>query len=94
MHLVLLRVEGLTGWIGLLVVVQNIFTSLFNSLIFDFRGGWMYVLGVGVAGGTLLQAGLRPAANKFHLMMATGMHVADELSAAVNPATVSARRAT
>jgi O-antigen ligase len=31
--------------------VQNIFTSLFNSHIFDFHEGWMYVIGVGVAGG-------------------------------------------
>jgi hypothetical protein len=38
----------------LLVVVQNIFTSLFNSHIFDFHEGWMYVLGVGVAGGMTL----------------------------------------
>jgi hypothetical protein len=38
------------------VVVQNIFTSLFNSHIFDFHEGWMYVLGVGVAGGMVLKA--------------------------------------
>jgi len=37
-------------------VVQNIFTSLFNSHIFDFHEGWMYVLGVGVAGGMVLKA--------------------------------------
>jgi hypothetical protein len=36
--------------------VQNIFTSLFNSHLFDFHEGWMYVLGVGVAGGMLLRA--------------------------------------
>ena len=48
--------------VGLLVVVQNIFTSLFNSHIFDFHEGWMYVLGVGVAGGTLLKQGFRGAA--------------------------------
>jgi O-antigen ligase len=36
-------------------VVQNIFTSLFNSHIFDFHEGWMYVLGVGVAGGMVLK---------------------------------------
>ena len=47
----LFRGEGLANWIGLLVVVQNIFTSLFNSHIFDFHEGWMYVIGVGVAGG-------------------------------------------
>jgi O-antigen ligase len=50
-HLLLFRGDGLANWIGLLVVVQNIFTSLFNSHIFDFHEGWMYVLGVGVAGG-------------------------------------------
>lgn len=55
-HLLLFRGEGLVAWIGLLVVVQNIFTSLFNSHIFDFHEGWMYVLGVGVAGGMILAA--------------------------------------
>lgn len=55
-HLLLFRGEGLVAWIGLLVVVQNIFSSLFNSHIFDFHEGWMYVLGVGVAGGMILAA--------------------------------------
>ena len=55
-HLLLFRGEGLAVWIGLLVVVQNIFTSLFNSHLFDFHEGWMYVLGVGVAGGIALRA--------------------------------------
>jgi O-antigen ligase len=53
-HLKLFRGEGLAAWIGLLVVVQNVFTSLFNSHLFDFHEGWMYVLGVGVAGGMVL----------------------------------------
>ena len=56
-HLLLFRGEGLAAWIGLLVVVQNIFTSLFNSHLFDFHEGWMYVLGVGVAGGMVLASG-------------------------------------
>jgi O-antigen ligase len=56
LHLLLFRGEGLANWIGLLVVVQNIFTSLFNSHIFDFHEGWMYVLGVGLAGGMVLKA--------------------------------------
>ena len=55
-HLLLFRGDGLVAWIGLLVVVQNIFTSLFNSHLFDFHEGWMYVLGVGIAGGALLGA--------------------------------------
>lgn len=63
-HLLLFRGEGLMAWIGLMVVVQNIFTSLFNSHIFDFHEGWMYVLGAGIAGGTVLQAGRRKAATE------------------------------
>jgi O-antigen ligase len=54
-HLMLFRGPGLFNWIGLLVVVQNIFTSLFNSHLFDFHEGWMYVIGVGVAGGMALK---------------------------------------
>ncbi|UVO33235.1 O-antigen ligase family protein [Bradyrhizobium arachidis] len=56
LHLLLFRGDGLGNWIGLLVVVQNIFTSLFNSHLFDFHEGWMYVLGVGIAGGMVLGA--------------------------------------
>lgn len=60
-HLLLFRGEGLVPWIGLLIVVQNIFTSLFNSHLFDFHEGWMYVLGVGVAGGMVLRRELNAA---------------------------------
>jgi O-antigen ligase len=60
LHLRLFRGEGLGAWVGLLVVVQNIFTSLFNSHIFDFHEGWMYVLGVGVAGGMVLRTSPKP----------------------------------
>ena len=56
LHLLLFRGDGLVKWIGLLVVVQNVFTSLFNSHLFDFHEGWMYVIGVGVAGGMVLRA--------------------------------------
>ena len=55
-HLLLFRGEGWLSWIGLLVIVQNILGSLFNSHLFDFVEGWMYVLGVGVAGGMTLTA--------------------------------------
>jgi hypothetical protein len=44
---------GLIAELGLLLVVQNITGSLFNSHLFDFTEGWLYVLGVGVAGGIL-----------------------------------------
>ncbi|WP_407080355.1 O-antigen ligase family protein [Bradyrhizobium roseum] len=55
-HFALFRGEGLAAWIGLMVVLQNIFSSLFNSHLFDFHEGWMYVLGAGIAGGMVLRA--------------------------------------
>ena len=55
-HLMLFRGEGMANWIGLLVVVQNLVSSLFNSHLADFHEGWMYVMGVGVAGGMSLAA--------------------------------------
>ena len=54
-HLLLFSGTSLSSWIGLLVVVQNIVSSLLNSHLFDFHEGWLYVLGVGVAGGTALK---------------------------------------
>jgi O-antigen ligase len=63
-HLRLFRGDGLVSWIGLMVVVQNFFTSLFNSHIFDFTPGWIYVLGVGVAGGMMFRAGSREASSE------------------------------
>jgi len=50
-----LRGAGLTAWIGMVVVVQNVVSSLFNSHLFDFTSGWLYVFGVGVAGGMVLR---------------------------------------
>ena len=55
-HVMLFRGDGFASWIGLLVVTQNFLTSVFNSHIFDFHEGWMYVLGVGVAGGMVLRS--------------------------------------
>ena len=64
LHLLLFRGDGLAAWIGLMVVAQNIFSSLFNSHLFDFHEGWMYVLGVGVAGGMTLKAQSGETANR------------------------------
>ncbi|EJN13648.1 lipid A core-O-antigen ligase-like enyme [Bradyrhizobium sp. YR681] len=55
-HLLMFRGEGLACWIGLLVVVQNMLSSQLNTHLFDFTSGWIYVLGVGVAGGMALAA--------------------------------------
>jgi hypothetical protein len=54
-HLMLFVGPGFAAWCGLVVVLQNIISSLFNSHLFDFTQGWMYVFGVGVLGGTVLQ---------------------------------------
>jgi hypothetical protein len=40
---------------GLLIVVQNILSSSFNSHLFDFNESWMYVFGVGIVGGIQLR---------------------------------------
>jgi O-antigen ligase len=45
---------GPVAWIGLAVVTQNIVAGFFNSHLFDFTQGWLYVIGVGVAGGALM----------------------------------------
>jgi len=52
-HLALFRGGGLIAWIGTVIVVQNLVSSLFNSHLFDFFHGWLYVFGVGVLGGML-----------------------------------------
>jgi O-antigen ligase len=49
-----------TAWIGLVVVAQNVVGSLFNSHLFDFTQGWLYVVGVGVAGGMMLRQQGKP----------------------------------
>jgi len=56
-HLLLFRATELAGWIGAGLVVQNIVASLFNSQIFYFTPGWLYVFGVGVLGGMMLGRG-------------------------------------
>jgi hypothetical protein len=61
-HLLLFRGSGLAEWIGLVIVVQNIVGSLFNSHLFDFGQGWVYVFGVGVAGGLALKGRAAAAA--------------------------------
>ncbi len=54
-HFMLFCGGGLNAWIGMIIVVQNVVSSLFNSHLFDFTQGWLYVFGVGVAGGMALR---------------------------------------
>jgi O-antigen ligase len=50
------------SWFGLLVVTQNIVSSLFNSHLNDFAAGWVYVFGVGVIAGMVGSASTDPSA--------------------------------
>jgi O-antigen ligase len=54
-HFMLFRGSGLTAWIGMVIVTQNVVSSLVNSHLFDFTQSWLYVFGVGVAGGMALR---------------------------------------
>ena len=54
-HLWLFIGNRLNDWIGMVVVVQNVISSLFNSSLFDFSEAWLYVFGVGVIGGMVLR---------------------------------------
>jgi O-antigen ligase len=58
-HLLLFRGGGLAAWVGLVIVVQNVVGSAFNSHLFDFVQGWTYVVGAGVAGGMMRRARFR-----------------------------------
>jgi len=55
-HVRLFLAPGVMSWIGLVVVVENVVASLFNSQLFDFTSGWIYVFGVGVAGGMVMKS--------------------------------------
>jgi len=61
-HLALFGSRSIAGWMGLAIVLQNIAGSMFNSHLFDFAHGWLYVIGVGVAGGAVLKDAARNAA--------------------------------
>jgi O-antigen ligase len=55
-HASLFRVSGLAGAVVAIVLSQHLIGSLFNSHLFDFTHGWLYVIGTGVAAGLALRA--------------------------------------
>ena len=55
-HVLALRRDGFVAWFGLVVAVQVIVGSLFNSLLSDVTQGWYYILLVGAAVGAMLRA--------------------------------------
>ena len=54
-HYFLFRAPGWIAWVGTVVVVENVVSSLAHSHLFDFMHGWLYVFGVGVVGGMVLR---------------------------------------
>jgi O-antigen ligase len=50
-HFLLFTGRGLAASVGAVVVVQNVVSSLTDTALFSFNPGWLYVFGVGVAGG-------------------------------------------
>ncbi|TAK48891.1 MAG: O-antigen ligase domain-containing protein [Xanthobacteraceae bacterium] len=66
-HAWMFRGHRLAAWIGLVVVVQNFISSIFNSHLFDFHEGWIYVLGAGIAGGMMNRAGYAEKASLLRL---------------------------
>jgi O-antigen ligase len=63
-HLLLFRGEGVAAWLGTVVVVENIGSSIAHSHLFDFTHGWLYVFAVGVLGGMVLQERGAPVAKQ------------------------------
>jgi O-antigen ligase len=61
-HFALFRGQGLLPWIGVIVVFQNVAASAFNSHLFDFTPGWLYVFGIGVLGGMMRGGEMRARA--------------------------------
>jgi hypothetical protein len=58
---------------------------LFNSHLFDFVQGWIYVLGVGVAGGTVLRHQATESMKKDNPTAKGGFH--DQTLSVNNPVT-------
>jgi hypothetical protein len=56
-HFMLFRGAGWMAWAGMAVVIDNVVSSTVNTHLFDFSHGLLYVFGVGVAGGMVLNTG-------------------------------------
>ena len=54
-HLRMFLLPGAAAFVGLSLVLENTVGSLFNSHLSDFSHGWLYVLGIGIAGGAALR---------------------------------------
>lgn len=54
-HIGLFASGGFAALVGFTVVADNFFSSLFNSHLFDTGEAWLYIFGVGIAGGMVLR---------------------------------------
>jgi O-antigen ligase len=76
-HLALFRAPGFGSWIGTIIVLQNVISSLFNSHLFDFTQGWIYVFGVGILGALRLHLAGDDPARELAAERETGKNIAD-----------------
>jgi hypothetical protein len=53
-HALMFRGPDWPHWLGLGIVAQTVISALFNSQLFYFTPGWIYVFGVGVLGGMVM----------------------------------------
>jgi len=60
-HCLLFRDGDWIAWTGMVIVIENVVSSTVNSHLFDFSQGWLYVFGVGIAGGTVLKSNVENA---------------------------------
>ena len=65
-HYLLFRTAVWTAWVGTVVVVENAVSSIAHSHLFDFTHGWLYVFGVGVAGGMMLRQSTLQQSGAWH----------------------------
>jgi hypothetical protein len=54
-HLRLFRTDSPANWIGCMIMLYIIVSSLADAELFDAHRGWLYVFGVGIAGGASLR---------------------------------------
>ena len=54
-HLMMFTGGEWANWVGMTIVIENIVSSTVNSHLFDFSNGWLYIIGVGVAGGIAMK---------------------------------------
>jgi O-antigen ligase len=83
-HFRMFLYPGPMAWVGLSVVAQNVVSSLFNSHLSDFSNGWLYVFGLGIAGGVVLRE--RSSESKTRADETTAAAPSSGLEPAVGPA--------